>query len=246
VHRIHHNVFAGNEATDDGGAVYLLDTDAEFAHNHFVGNLTGDAGAAIAATGSDLTLTSNLFALNEGGEAIWPNQSTVSRVDYNLWFDTGAPIAGVSIGANDVEGDPLFQSHSDDGDWTNDDLRPGPGSPAVDAGDPLETDADGTRADIGAWGGADSLAGEGGTTPSTEPTGPSETQPPATEPTVPAEPPPPAVPPDGTGVDVEPDDGGPTSACGCSHDARPASMLPMLVLAAALRRRRAIRESSSS
>ena len=51
--------------------------------------------------------------------------------------------------------DPEFVAFSDDGDATNDDLHLAAGSPCVDAGDPAELDADGTRSDMGAYGGPD-------------------------------------------------------------------------------------------
>ncbi len=51
-----------------------------------------------------------------------------------------------------IAADPLFTdtSASEALDW---DLRPAPGSPLIDAGDPGVLDADGTRSDIGAYGG---------------------------------------------------------------------------------------------
>lgn len=212
---IHHNVFAGNTAADDGGAVYLLDSDAAFLHNHFVGNEAGDAAGAIGVQQGDITLFGNLFARNEGGEAVWPNNATVSALDYNLWFDTGAPIAGVSIGVNDVEGDPMFVALSDDGDWTNDDLRLGAGSAAIDAGDPTLTDPDGTRADIGAYGGEAPAGTTGETTTPVDPTDP--TAPAETPPTVPAPTDPGTIPeapePDPDQVDLNV-----TAAAGCACD----------------------------
>ena len=52
-----------------------------------------------------------------------------------------------------ISEDPLFIDWTPDGDPTNDDLCPAPGSPLIDAGDPDELDPDGSRADIGAFGG---------------------------------------------------------------------------------------------
>lgn len=50
---------------------------------------------------------------------------------------------------------PGFVRYTNDESATNDDLHPGPFSPLLNAGDPLLLDPDGSRADIGAFGGPD-------------------------------------------------------------------------------------------
>ena len=54
-----------------------------------------------------------------------------------------------------IDADPLFVSFTDDGDPTNDNLHLSPISPAIDAGLPMpgSRDLDGSRNDIGAFGG---------------------------------------------------------------------------------------------
>jgi hypothetical protein len=54
-----------------------------------------------------------------------------------------------------ISADPMFVNYTDDGDWTNDNFCLAPGSPAIDAGDPdpAMNDPDGTRNDMGAFGG---------------------------------------------------------------------------------------------
>ena len=84
-----------------------------------------------------------------------------AAVDVNLhnslrepWYHTlahGNPIGALgNIGAA-----PQFVAFSDDGDWTNDDYCLQPGSPGVDMGDPDPAidDPNGTRNDMGAFGG---------------------------------------------------------------------------------------------
>jgi hypothetical protein len=58
-------------------------------------------------------------------------------------------------GTGNLEIDPKFVLVTNDGDWTNDDLTLKSTSPARDAGnpDPLYDDADGSRGDLGAYGG---------------------------------------------------------------------------------------------
>ena len=55
-------------------------------------------------------------------------------------------------GDGNFAADPIYldSSAASAADW---DLHPGAGSPLIDAGDPAELDADGTRADVGAFGG---------------------------------------------------------------------------------------------
>ena len=54
-----------------------------------------------------------------------------------------------------ISADPMFVAYSDDGNWTNDNLCLAAGSPGIDAGDPdpAYNDDDGTRNDMGAFGG---------------------------------------------------------------------------------------------
>jgi hypothetical protein len=67
--------------------------------------------------------------------------------DFNDIWDWG--IANYNdrwnIGAHDLSLDPMFQDTVD--------FRLQPGSPCINAGDPLLLDPDGTRSDMGAWGG---------------------------------------------------------------------------------------------
>ena len=84
------------------------------------------------------------------------------KITYSLSWGEGAEPFFVMYDAGwvSVEGvngnfssDPQFVGVSWDGWPGNDDMRLGPGSPAIDAGDPALLDADGTRSDIGAFGG---------------------------------------------------------------------------------------------
>lgn len=63
------------------------------------------------------------------------------------------PADDPSADTGNISADPGFVAFSDDGDPADDDLHLGTASPCVDAGDPTELDADGTRSDMGAYGG---------------------------------------------------------------------------------------------
>ena len=111
---------------------------AEHARNNLIAHNTG------AGLDADYAVNNLLYA-NAGGD--------FSGTD---WTDQLSNLTNV---------DPLFRDFSDDGDWTNDDLRLSEGSPAIDAaaadfpatdieGTPRPQDGDGdgrARADIGAY-----------------------------------------------------------------------------------------------
>jgi hypothetical protein len=89
--------------------------------------------------------------------AISQYNSTVS-VGYSDFWNNGANACGGSdpVGSNgNFEADPLFVD-ADAGDWQ---LQPG--SPCIDAGSPVATyaDVDGSRSDVGAYGGPFTLGG---------------------------------------------------------------------------------------
>ncbi len=77
----------------------------------------------------------------------------------NLWGQPGAlltyRVPDPTGTAGNISADPLFVAFSDDGIWGNDDLCLAPGSPGIDAGDPdpAFNDDDGSRNDMGAFGG---------------------------------------------------------------------------------------------
>lgn len=117
-------------------------------NNHFVGAGSSVGGSAVRVEGS-ATLRNNLVAHNlGGGPAVQGNGATTSR--YNLFFDN-QPADTDSAGTGDIFGyDPLIGPLvAGSCDFAA--LVPGLLSPAIDAGDPGFTDADGTRSDIGAF-----------------------------------------------------------------------------------------------
>ena len=115
-------------------------------------------GAAIETSGGSFTTDGTI--IDTASAALFVGEGTVYRGSYGLWWG-GARLAEGSApvdvyGENDVSGDPGFASYAGPTDceallWLT------PGSPAVDAGDPSVLDPDGSRADIGAYGGPDAV-----------------------------------------------------------------------------------------
>jgi hypothetical protein len=72
---------------------------------------------------------------------------------YGNFPDFGGTVSA-SSGTGNLNVDPGFTAASNDADWSNDDYTLKSGSPCVDAGRPDLSDTDGSRADMGAYGGS--------------------------------------------------------------------------------------------
>jgi predicted outer membrane repeat protein len=154
---IRNNVFVRNRSEPDAsygtagvGAVRLVSGASRLLNNTFVDNAAPGGVAHVRAANADLrgnvfTGTAVPVATNDNVAGGW------AITDYNLVWNATAPFFGGSapIGTENVEADPLFVDES------TGDFRPAPGSPCTDAGPPDSDlrDPDGTRNDIGAFGG---------------------------------------------------------------------------------------------
>lgn len=154
---ITNSVFA-NELYDleytGGFSVGSYDTESTIQNSAFIGNQTSNTSALYL--GGDVDVVNTVFAYTDG-YAVSASADGSLAPTYNLWWDNdpdhGDGLVVPVTGFGNVEQDPLFESWSDDGDCWNDNLLPAAGSPLVDAGDPTVFDADGSRSDIGAFGG---------------------------------------------------------------------------------------------
>lgn len=79
-------------------------------------------------------------------EGIYVYESTVSLQNNDVFNNAKENYRGISPGINDLSADPLFVNSPSD-------LHLQPGSPAINAGDPSIFDPDGSRSDMGAYGG---------------------------------------------------------------------------------------------
>lgn len=117
-------------------------------NNHFVGAASSAGGSALQVDGT-ATLRNNLIAHNIGGGPVVVGNGPTTSL-YNLFFQNVTSDSD-ALGANDIQGyDPLLGVLVP-GNCDFAPLVPGTLSPAIDAGDPLYFDGDGTRADIGAF-----------------------------------------------------------------------------------------------
>lgn len=152
-------VFQENSSEDNGGAIAFDAVDAVYLYNNtFVGNEATNVGAGFWLFDTSAILLNNLLTHSTGSGG-YSNSSADHT--YGGWFQNSADVAGslsVTIGIyGHVSGDPQYQNYTQNGDCSDDLFMLEPSSPFVNAGDPNPgmNDGDGTRADIGAFGGPD-------------------------------------------------------------------------------------------
>ncbi len=150
-------VLRNNEVFDNlGWGLVATGTSAMKATNNVV-TRNGNCGVALWSEEASLTLVNNI--ITENG---WRDEWVCPQV--GLWMNGDA--GNLAARYNDVWGnvladyrdlDPLTGEHgniSQDPAFVDSlDFRLGEGSPCIDAGDPLMTDGDGGRSDMGSWGG---------------------------------------------------------------------------------------------
>lgn len=159
---LYNSLLVENQAIQ-GGALYRYASGAgTLQNNTLAGNTTTDwGGAYLAGWYAYAALSNNLIvgsAVGTGAYASDPYDYSNSTLKYNGWYDNAPQAAGGYFYVEDgVDGsvlaDPLFVAWTANGDCSDDDLRLATGSPMRDAGDPSLVDPDGSRSDIGAWGG---------------------------------------------------------------------------------------------
>ncbi len=126
--------------------------------NTFVDN-TGRSAAHLFLEEVDAVVEDDVFASGGATPAVefvpatgWTPTTLVGDRDLfwsNAGGDLGSSLSTADFGAGSMWGvDPMFTAFASDG-ACRDDLRPLPGSPLVDAGDPTLTDPDGSRRDVG-------------------------------------------------------------------------------------------------
>ncbi len=108
-------------------------------------------GIEIGNLPKPFVIKNNIFAHNYKG--VW-SYGEQGDVDYNLFYDnTYLHYQNLPLGPNDITADPMFYNDTAALLGGTYDYRLQKYSPAIDRGDPALIDVDGTRSDIGMYGG---------------------------------------------------------------------------------------------
>lgn len=169
VGRIENCVFTENSG-GLGGAVHIKDSSAqaELVNITFAGNDAASAGAHLYLDSSTVSFVNNIaWSGQDGGGLYAADASSAFGSDF-YYNDVGNNSGGDYIGSltapsgsGNISSNPTFRDYSIDGDEDNDNLYLVIGSPCIDTGDPSIVDVDGTRSDMGAFGGPNADADDG-------------------------------------------------------------------------------------
>ncbi|HNC96757.1 MAG TPA: right-handed parallel beta-helix repeat-containing protein, partial [Myxococcota bacterium] len=151
------NVIVGfNSATGDGGGLLLVNAAATLTNTVLAGN-TG-TGLYLSGTSSTGTVRNSIIYDNSAYGVLVDSGSSYSGTYTDVYGNTTANYSGTAnvTGVNgNISSDPKFTAYTDDGDMSNDNFGLQTSSPGVNTGNPTASynDADGTRNNMGAYGG---------------------------------------------------------------------------------------------
>lgn len=120
-----------------------------------LGGYSGPGVGGVLHSNGALNIVNSIIAYNSGSNLSVSSDSDLAQVSlaYSVLYSPVAPYHNLSsLPATVLEVDPLFMRRTPLLDHS-DDFHLRPTSPLKDAGDPSSTDPDGTRADIGLYGG---------------------------------------------------------------------------------------------
>lgn len=144
---IRNNLIVENDAAGYGGGISVVSNGTpEFVNNTVIGNTAGIWGGGIHSFGSNFTIMNNIVTDNSN-YGVFAESSTLSGSYNDVYSNGQGGYYGMSAGTGSISLLPQFSS-------TNT-YRLGPGSPCIDAGNPEVSynDEDGSRNDMGAYGG---------------------------------------------------------------------------------------------
>ncbi|MBK7497930.1 MAG: right-handed parallel beta-helix repeat-containing protein [Ignavibacteriales bacterium] len=140
---------------NEGIALYSMPGDTQNAVNNLVSNIPGVSsftGGITTGTGYQTVLENNV--LKECSVGIFRNNTTIVRSDYNLFWKVQQLMNGQPfVGDSNIVADPMFVNDTIPTANGSYDFHLQKYSPAIDKGDPSILDVDGSRSDIGMFGG---------------------------------------------------------------------------------------------
>ena len=156
-HAFANNLFVENVAEGFGGGLHIADAEpVEVLNNHFLTNGSINGGAGLMVDSTTARAVNNLWAWQTGPAAFESAGTPDLDQGWNAFFENaltaGSHVLDGFTGTEVLE-DPRLVDYAADGDCTVDRFYPYGDSPLVDAGDPSIDDPDGSRSDIGAYGG---------------------------------------------------------------------------------------------
>lgn len=148
------SILVGNQKPPNiyGSPIFLNTATSTFINSTVTGNGGGIFGSSVS---SKLIMSNSIVAHNQGYNLeIEKGAPPTLVISYSNFFNRFGPNTNLdNLPSTVVVEDPGFMGYSNDGDGTNDDLHLGPDSTLVNAGDPSILDPDGSRSDMGAYGG---------------------------------------------------------------------------------------------
>jgi len=150
---LENNIFTGNACDVVGGAIYADSIGGLIANNTIDRNTAGIAGGNlyIGLLGETLTIKNNIISYGiKNGIQAQPQDNLLFSYN-NCFGNTPSNVAGITADSTNISGNPQYV------DTLNWDYHLGLHSMSIDAGDPSDLDPDGSRADQGAFGGANAL-----------------------------------------------------------------------------------------
>ena len=146
---LQHNVVSDTVSANEGGSFRIQNAELTVAQNTLVGAQSNPGAISIDAS-SRVDLYNNIL-VGHTGSALVIDQADAASVGWNLYWSNDQDLAADAQEEGRLVADPEFEDLAEAG--CEQTFRVAITSPAVDAGDPEILDWDGTRSDIGAYGG---------------------------------------------------------------------------------------------